>query len=118
MILQDHFAGFRDSYTFEVDGTPHWTDWDYSLATALQLVEDYTDSETGHLVFVEQSERVTFDATKYIKKSVAKVERMTNGKNYKATPGERWRTKPVVMDGGEMPTLTEWLEEQRKKGAL
>lgn len=116
--MQDHFAGFRDSFSFEVDAYPHWTDWDYSLATALQVIEDYTDPETGHLLFVEQSDRVTFDAIKYTKKSVAAVERKTSGKKYKATPGERWRTKPRVMDGGEMPTLAEYIAEMERKGAL
>jgi hypothetical protein len=118
--LSDSFAGFRDSFTGEVDGYAHWLDVDYALATAMQVVEDYTDNETGHLVFVEQSDRVTFDASKYTKKSIAAVERRTKGsakKPYEASPGERWRTIPRVMDGGVLPTLFEWLAEQdRKKG--
>jgi hypothetical protein len=114
VLLQDHYAGFRDSFTHTVDGEPVWTDWDYALATALQLIEDHTDAETGHLVWIEQSDRVTFDATRFVKKSVAATERKTNGKNYKAQPGERWRTRPVVMNGGDMPTMTEWYEEQAK----
>lgn len=91
---------------------------DYALATALQVVEDYTDNETGHLIFVEQSDRVTFDAKKYTKKSIAAVERKTKGSKkrpYEAGPGERWRTIPRVMNGGEMPTLAEWLAEQERK---
>lgn len=118
--MYDHYAGFRNSFTGQVDGTPHWLDIDYALATARQIIEDYTDNETGHLVFVEQSDRVTFDAQRYTKKSVAAVERRTKGsknKPYEAQPGERWRTIPRVMDGGEMPTLAEWLAEQERKKA-
>jgi len=120
VILRDSFAGFRDSFTGEIDGYPHWLEVDYALATAMQVVEDYTDNETGHLVFVEQSDRITFDTEKYTKKSVAAVERRTKGsakKPYESSPGERWRTIPRVMHGDGFPTLKEWLAEQdRKKG--
>lgn len=120
-ILQDHYAHFRDSFSYEVDGTPVWTEWDFALLNALQTIEDYTDPETGELVFVEQSDRVTYDATRYTKKSVAAVERKTKGsdkKPYKSQPGERWRTKAKVMDGGELPTLSEFIAEQEKKGVV
>lgn len=119
--MRDHYALFRNSFTWEPDCEPYWLDVDYALATALQVVEDYTDNETGHLIFVEQSDRVTFDAQKYVKKSVAVVERKTKGsksKAYEASPGERWRTIPRLTSGDEMPTLAEWLAEQdRKNGA-
>lgn len=121
VILNDHFAGFRDSLSREVDGQPHWLDVDYVLATALQVIEDYTDSETGHLIFIEQSDRVTFDAQKYVKKSVAVVERKTKGTDkhpYKSAPGERWRTIPRLTAGDEMPTLVEWLAEQHRKNGV
>lgn len=88
---------------------------------AFQTIEDYTDSETGHLVWVEQSDKVTFDAKRYVKKSIAAVERKTKGsksKAYKAQDGERWRTVPRVMGGGDMPTLSEWIEQEQKKSGL
>lgn len=115
MLTHDPYFGHRDWFTGEVVSEPTWTEWDYALASACQTIEDFTDNETGHLVWVEQSDRVAFDATRFIKKSEAAKERKTSGKNYKAQPGERWRTKPIVMDGGPMPTLREWLEAQSDK---
>ena len=118
VILQDFYAGFRDSFSGEVDGEPVWLPWDYALANALQIIEDHTDSETGHLIWVEQSERVTFDASKFTKKSVAAVERKTKSsksKAYEAAPGERWRTVPRTTDGGPLPTMLEWRDEQARK---
>ena len=114
-LMHDPFYGHRDSFSGDVEREPFWLDWDYALATALQTVEDYTDAETGQLVWVEQSSRVTFDAQRYTKKSIAAIDRKTSGKNYKAQPGERWRAKPVVMDGGDLPTMREWIEEQSDK---
>lgn len=54
-------------------------------------------------------------------KSRAAIERAqesstANGK--KAIPGRYFVAEPKVIDGGEMPTLHEWVEEQERKSGM
>lgn len=57
-ILRDHFAHFRDYMTGEPISEPYWTDWDYSLLEAFQMIEDYQESETGHFPWETQDEDI------------------------------------------------------------
>jgi len=70
----------------------------------------------GIPVWWDESERVTFDAKARISKSRAAIDRAqeANSKKKKSTPGVYFVAEPRVMDGGEMPTRAEWLEEQQK----
>ena len=72
----------------------------------------------GIPIWWDESERVTFDAKARTSRSRAAIERAqdaatANGK--KAVPGRYFIAEPRVMDGGEMPTRDEWLEEQEVK---
>lgn len=70
---------------------------------------------------MDESDRVTFDAKARVSKSRAAVERAqeADGKKKSKSYGRYFVTEPRVMDGGEMPTRDEWLEEQKaKKGNL
>jgi hypothetical protein len=94
-----------------------WTVWDYRLIKAYYLVQDwYRD---GIPVWWDESDRVAFDAKARYSKSRAAVERAqeADGKKKKKSYGKYFIAEPRVIDGGEMPTRDEWLEEQeRKKG--
>jgi hypothetical protein len=70
----------------------------------------------GIPVWWDESERVTFDAKSRISKSRAAIERAqeSNSKRKKSTPGQYFVAEPRVMDGGEMPTRAEWIEEQTR----
>jgi len=117
VLMRDHYALHRNSYSGDVDETVVWTDWDYALAEAVQLLEDYTTPE-GHVVWEADSERVTFDAKKKISKARAAIERKTRGsknKAYEPDLGEYWVTTPRLMHGEEWPTLEEWVLEQNEK---
>jgi hypothetical protein len=62
---------------------------------------------------------VTFDAKARFSKSRAAVERAqeSDSKKKSKSYGKYYVTEPRVIDGGEMPTRDEWVEEQaRKKG--
>jgi hypothetical protein len=76
----------------------------------------------GIPVWWDESDRVTFDAKARVSKSRAAIERAqesSSGKNKKSTPGRYFVAEPRVMDGGEMPTREEWIEEQeRKSGSI
>lgn len=89
--------------------------WDYRLIKAHYILEDwYRD---GVPVWWDESERVTFDAKARVSKSRAAIERAqeADSKKKKTAHGRYFVAEPRVIDGGEMPTRQEWLEEQDKK---
>lgn len=96
--------------------TPEWKPIDYVLIEVCSLIDDYTDTVSGQPIHYEQSNSVTFKAERRIRKSTAAIEAVTNGKNYKAAPGEYWiaRAMPVV-DGEDLPSLFDWFEEDANK---
>jgi hypothetical protein len=92
--------------------------WDYRLIKAHYLLQDwYRD---GVPLWWDESDRVTFDAKARFSKSRAAIERAqeADGKKKSKAYGKYYIVEPRVMDGGDMPTRDEWLEEQeRKSGA-
>lgn len=94
-----------------------WTVWDYRLIKAHYILQDwYRD---GIPIWWDESDRVTFDVKARTSKSRAAIERAqeAESKKKKSSHGKYFVAEPRLMDGGEMPTRDEWLEEQeRKKG--
>jgi hypothetical protein len=90
--------------------------WDYRLFKAHYILQDwYRD---GIPIWWDESERVTFDAKARLSKSRAAIERAqeaASGKGKKSVPGRYFVAEARVMDGGEMPTREEWIEEQKVK---
>ncbi len=89
--------------------------WDYRLIKAHYILEDwYRD---GVPIWVDESDRITFDAKARVSKSRAAIERAqeADGKKKSKSYGRYFVAEPRVMDGGEMPTREEWLEEQNSK---
>jgi hypothetical protein len=96
-----------------------WTVWDYKLFKAHYILQDwYRD---GIPVWWDESDRVTFDVKARVSKSRAAIDRAqeaaTSG-NKKAVPGRYYVAEPKVIDGGELPTREEWLEEQARKNGV
>ena len=92
-----------------------WTEWDFKLFKAHYILEDwYRD---GIPIWVDESDRVTFDAIPRVSKSRAAVERASEKEAKKKTKshGVYYIVEPRVMDGGELPTREEWLQEQGQK---
>jgi len=91
-----------------------WNAWDYKLVKAYFILQDwYRD---GIPLWWDESERVTFDAKARTSKSRAAIDRAQEAANKKGRPtaGLYFVAEPRVMDGGELPTKAEWLEEQAK----
>lgn len=63
--MSDPAYGFRDPINGEVVGDVTWTDWDYALVHALQLIEDYTDAN-GIPVWEKESDKMVVEAVKKI----------------------------------------------------
>jgi hypothetical protein len=93
-----------------------WTLWDYHLAKAYQICLDwYRD---GIPVWWDESERVAFEAKPRISKSRAAIERaqeLASSGNKKPIHGRYYIAEPVLIDGDEMPTRADWLEELKNR---
>lgn len=115
MLFHDPHALNRNSFTGEPDA-PHdqWNEWDFALAEARQLIEDYTDRH-GHLIFERDSDRVAVDAVRKVDKAQAKIDAKTKGKKYKPQDGEYYVTELVLQQGKDWPSLAEWAEIEAKK---
>lgn len=112
--MRDPAFGHRDWFTGEVIGNQdEWTEWDYALVTAYQIIQDNTNA-SGILSWENESENVMVEAVKKIDKFEQSRQNRTKGsekKPYKPSPGETWvpRTK---LQYGEWPTYREWVEAQ------
>lgn len=73
----------------------------------------------GLPIWWDESERVTFDAKARTSKSRAAIERAqeADGKKKKKSYGKYFIAEPRVMDGGDLPTREEWLNEQESKNS-
>lgn len=112
--MRDAWYGHRDFYFEEYGDKDEWIDWDYAIASALQTIEDMTDSH-GLLAWETESERMDVEAVKKIDKFQASIDRKTKGseKNpYKPEPGEAWVPK-TTLRGGEEPTYRSYLQRLR-----
>jgi len=74
----------------------------------------------GIPVWWDESDRVAFDAKARFSKSRAAIERAQEADSKKKSKhfGKYYITEPRVIDGGDMPTRDEWLEEQAAKQGL
>jgi len=66
-------------------------------------------------IWLDQSPRVIFEAKSYISRSEAAIERAQKNQSNSDIPGQRWYAVPRVGDGGQMPTMREYLDEQARK---
>lgn len=116
MILGDEYALHRHPSSGEpLPGDVKWTEWDYALVNALQLIEDFSD-QNGLVVWEKDSDDVIVEAVKKIDKFDSVVERMTSRQSYKKTAGEKFVPRLKLMPGvTEWPTFNDWVEEQNKE---
>jgi hypothetical protein len=89
---------------------------DLRLAKAYELRQTYGEIPP----WIDRSDRVAFDVSVFTSNSAAALERRQerdskgNSKNF----GRRYSLVPRTKDGGPMPTMQEWLEEQQRKQGL
>lgn len=115
--MRDPYFGHRDYFTGEpIRDRDEFTDWDYTLLSAFQLVNDLTNKH-GLLVHEVDNERMDVEAIKTTDKFQAAIDRSTRGskdKGYTPDPGETWRPR-LKLRGGEWPTLEEFFEKQAEE---
>lgn len=115
VILQDPYALHRHWWDRYWEPDPvrdtQWTNWDYVLVKAYQVIQDMTDASSGQLLWLSQSGRVFWDTESRIDGAEAAVQKATEERK-KLEPGERiFAVNPHVAPGEELPTMIEWLEE-------
>lgn len=95
-----------------------WTETDYRLVKAYYLKQNMMSGSFP--VWIDRSDRISFEVKSFISKSEAALERrqeQDNKNNAVSSHGKRYYAVPQTMDGGPMPTMQEYLEaEAEKKG--
>lgn len=114
--MQDPHFGHRDPFTGgPLRDSGEWTDWDYAITGAFQLVNDLTDKH-GLLVHETDSERVMVSAKKQTDRFQAAIDRATKGgkKGYNPSPGEYF--VPVMeLRYGDWPTVEEYFQREAER---
>ena len=106
---------------FIMDDPEHreYTRWDIVLATGYEIHKSMMNGD-GMPLHWDRSDRVVFDVKSYVSKSRAAIERAeekameSKTKNY----GKVFYAVPRTRDGGPLPTLDEFNEEQRQRAAM
>lgn len=92
-----------------------WTFWDTRLIKAMELHAELTAG--GIPVYWDKSERVRFEVKSTVSKYKAALDRAEEkaregeAKNY----GKSFYAVPITIDGGPLPSLEEYLEQERQK---
>lgn len=86
-----------------------WTKLDYRLAKAYSLRKTYGDIPP----WIDRSERVAWDVKTFTSRSAAAIEKKQE-REKKAVPGRRYYAVPRTVDGGPLPTMQEYYEEQNR----
>lgn len=96
-----------------------WTSWDIRLMTAMEIYTSMVNGE-GVPVYWDRSDRVVFEVESFTSKSRAAIEReeekalASKAKNF----GKSFYVVPKTRDGGPLPTLAEFQEEQQLKRSM
>jgi hypothetical protein len=83
---------------------------------AYQLIEDFTDSESGQFMPYDQSGDVHWETKRQTSGYLEAVEKATKEK--KTAPGERIYAVPIFDESKPLPTIDSWLkdlEEERPR---
>lgn len=120
MILGDDYAGHR--HWWNPDWIPDpalinvWTEWDFALLRAYQIIEDYTDKATGQLVWIDQSPEVDWDVKSSFSGSRAAEDRYMKDRELK--PGETVYAVPSIRNPEDPPSMIKWLEDLENDRAM
>lgn len=91
-----------------------WTAWDYKLIKAYHLHEQYMDGNFP--IWIDRSDRVAFDVKRGISRSKAALDRAEErDAKKKAVPGAFLYAVPRTIDGGPLPTMEEWVAQEKAK---
>lgn len=121
MLLHDPYAGHRKWWSEYLYGQPwvpgesdqSWTTWDYILADVLQVIEDFTDSESGQLMWLDQSGDVWWESRRIDSGYLAAVEKAQEDAKTDEK-GVRYYAVPIFDPNKPKPTLESWLNDNQE----
>jgi hypothetical protein len=112
MILRDKYAGYREylssTWVYEeahLANTREYTDWDMTLASVAQIIEDYTNKQNGQIYFFDESDRVQWE----VRSSFSGYDAALENDDKTLEPGESRYAIPII-DEDNPPTIWEWLD--------
>ena len=112
-ILRDKYAGYRDydNPRWDIERAPYvnaseYTEWDFLLASAAQILEDHTNPENGQLRWFDESDKVEWNVRSGYSGYNAALDR--DEKN-ELEPGE-YRYAVPEYDEDDPPTFWEWID--------
>lgn len=118
MLFHDQYAMHRKWWNEWLWGEPwvpdamskDWTDWDYILSDVYQIITDFTDPESGQIMWFDQSAEVYWDVKR---KSSGYMEAVENArKGDKELPaGVTLYAVPEFMNPDNKPTMASWLKD-------
>lgn len=112
MILHDPYAVNRKWWDpeWKPDATSRdWTFWDFVLADVFQVIQDYTEPETGQLMWYDQSAEVHWDVEPYESGSIAAIREWREANKESALVPV---LIPAFRDPENRPTLMTWLKDK------
>lgn len=114
--MRDDWFGHRDWFTGEPTGDrEEWTTADFLLQEAFDVVENITLPD-GSFVMDQEDDAVQVQAIRYTDKFQQSVDQITQGKNYKAKPGEKFRPRVITRRSDKkMPLYSEYIERKAKE---
>lgn len=114
MILHDQYAMHRRWWDESWSPGPNdkdWTDWDYLLADVYQVIEDFTDAESGQWIPYDQSGDVYWETEIKFSGALAAVQ---SEDSEKLKPGESYYAVPKFRDPDNKPTLESWARDKQE----
>lgn len=118
MILHDAYAMHRKWWKFDWVpgiGDESWTEWDFILADAYQVIDDFTDKSTGQYIPYDQSGEVHWDVKSQFSGSQAAIERAQTERELAA--GETLYAVPTFDNPESKPTLSSWAKDMDEEKA-
>jgi len=95
-------------------GRKEYSKWDLKIVAGLRIYEDMMRGSVP--VYWDESDRVAFDVKVGTSKSRAAIDRREEQDKKKGTVhGRYYYAVPRVTDGGNLPTLEEWILEKKAK---
>lgn len=113
MILRDPYALHRKWWDVEWTAEPgdtEWTEWDYTLAEVYQVIEDFTDPESGQFMPYDQSGIVRWEVRSVYSGALEAIERARESRK-ELKPGEKLYAVPVFDTPDQKPTLDDWIKD-------
>lgn len=113
MILHDPYALNRKWWVRDWKPTVEdnaWVAWDYALAEAYQVIDDFTDKESGQYLPYDASGEVDWEVRSKFSGSNAAIERERESRK-ELKPGESLYAVAVFRNPDNKPTLKSWIAD-------